>query len=165
MNSVTYGWWMSGTLYAFNDPDHMVFDGFATEDNMARVISGAISGTVFLNGDDLTTPAGRARAGTYLTNPRINAVARLGRTFRPLEGNTGTGPSDVFVLRTGAARYVAVFNFGPSTVARSIDLARAGFDGSITYTVRDLWTNGTSNAQGTLNVQVVSHSARLLSLE
>lgn len=165
MNSVTYGFWMSGSLYAFNDPDHMVFEGFAASDNVSRVISGAISGTVFLNGDDLTTDAGRIRASTYLTNPRLNAVARLGQTFRPLEGNTGTNPSDVFVLRRGNARYVAVFNFGGSTTTRTVDLARAGFDGNVQYTVRDLWTDGTSLAQGALHVQVPSHEARLLSLE
>jgi alpha-galactosidase len=165
MNSVTYGWWMSGTLYALNDPDHMVFDGFAASDNMARVISGVISGTVFLSGDDLTQANGRSLSSTYLTNPRLNAVARLGRTFRPLEGNTGSNPSDVFVLHHGGAHYVAVFNFGGSTATRVIDLPRAGFSGSATYTVTDLWTNGTSSAQGTLNVSVASHSAKLLSLQ
>lgn len=165
MNSVTYGWWMSGAMYTYNDPDHMVFEGFAAPDNMMRVISGVISGTVMMAGDDLSVTAGQAPASTYLTNARLNAVARLGRTFRPLEGNTGTGPSDVFVLRHGNQRYVAVFNFSGNTTTRTIDLARAGFDGGAAYTARDLWTNTTSSAQGTLNVQVASHSAKLIALE
>ena len=29
MNSASYGWWMNGKLYKFNDPDGMVFEGFS----------------------------------------------------------------------------------------------------------------------------------------
>ena len=85
LNSVSYGWWMNGKLYRYNDPDSMVFEGFTANDNMTRMISAVISGTVFLNGYDLTSSAAQALARTYLTNPLMNAVARLGRSFSPVE--------------------------------------------------------------------------------
>jgi hypothetical protein len=165
LNSATYGWWMSGRLYAFNDPDHMVFEGFGSSDNMMRLMSGVVSGTVFLNGDDLTTSTGQSLARTYLTNPRVLEVARLGRPFRPVEGNTGTGASDTFTLRDGGTTYVATFNFGGGRTTRSIDLARAGLDGGRTYGVLDVWTGETWTVRGTLKVGLDGHGARLLRLQ
>lgn len=163
MNSASYGWWMSGRLYAFNDPDAMVFEGFSRNDNMTRLISGAVAGTLFLDGDDLTSDAAQALARTYLTNERINAVARLGKAFRPVEGNTGTNPSDWLVLDNGGTHYLAVFNFGASGT-RSLALERAGLDATAEYTVTDLWSGAQSTARGTLSVPVDAGFARLFAL-
>jgi hypothetical protein len=163
LNSVTYGWWMNGRLYQFNDPDQMVFQGFTNGDNITRLISGAISGTVFLDGDDLTSSSGQALAQAYLTNSRINAVARLGKSFRPVEGNSGT--ADLMVLQDSGVTYLAVFNFGNSAVNRSIDLGRAGLDGAHSYAVTDLWSGATSTATGQLNVALDATSAKLIQLK
>ena len=87
----------------------MVFEGYTADDNMTRLLSAVVSGTVFLDGDDLhRVSTGQALARAYLTNGRINDVARLGQAFRPVEGNTGTAPSNVFVLQDGARYYLAV---------------------------------------------------------
>ena len=86
MQSVSYGWWISGRLYQFNDPDMMEFAGATANENQSRLISGAVSGTLFLNSDDLTSSTGQTLALTGLTNAAINAVARIGQTFRPVEG-------------------------------------------------------------------------------
>jgi len=32
MNSASYGWWLAGRLYNFNDPDQIVMEGFTTND-------------------------------------------------------------------------------------------------------------------------------------
>ena len=40
-------------------------------------------------------------AQTYLTNAAINAVARVGRTFTPVEGNTGSSAANIFVRQDG----------------------------------------------------------------
>jgi hypothetical protein len=165
LNSVSYGWWMNGKLYRYNDPDSMVFEGFTANDNMTRMISAVISGTVFLNGDDLTSSAAQALARTYLTNPRMNAVARLGRSFRPVEGNTSYKPSDTFVLVDGASTYLATFNFGTAAVTRPIDLARAGLDASRSYSATDLWSNATTQVQGTMSVSLAPGFARLYRLQ
>jgi hypothetical protein len=165
LNSVTYGWWMSGRTYAYNDPDMMVFEGYTADDNLTRLLSTVISGTVFLDGDDLTESTGQALARAYLTLPRINAVAELGQTFRPVEGNTGTAPSDVFVLPHGATTYLAVFNFGATAQTRVVDLARAGLSGTAGYTATDLWSGTALPVAGTLPVVLSAGAGRLFSLQ
>jgi hypothetical protein len=165
MNSASYGFWMSGRLYPFNDPDEMVFDGFTPSDNMTRLISAVVSGTVFLDGDDLTRASAQALARAYLTNGRINTVARLGKAFRPVEGNTGTNPSNVLVLFDGTTSYLAVFNYGTSAVTETIDLARAGLDKARTYAVSDLWSGAASTATGMLSVSLDAESAKLFALQ
>jgi hypothetical protein len=165
LNSVTYGFWMSGRLYAFNDPDEVVFEGFTAADNMTRLLSAVISGTVFLDGDDLTGAAGQALARTYLTNPRVNAVARRGLTFEPVEGNTGTAPASVFVLHDGAQHDLAVFNFTDAAATTTVDLGRAGLDPTRDYQTQDLWTGATQTARGSLAVPLDAHFAKLFSLQ
>ncbi len=165
LNSASYGWWMSGRMYPFNDPDEMVFTGYTASDNMTRLMSAVVSGTVFLDGDDLTQAPAQALARAYLTNDRINAVARLGKAFRPVEGNTGTNPSNVLVLENGGVTYLAVFNFGTSAVTTAVDLARAGLSGSQSYAVTDLWTGGTATAQGTLSVALDAEFGKLFALK
>jgi hypothetical protein len=165
LNSVTYGFWMSGRLYAFNDPDEMVFEGFTAADNMTRLFSAVISGTVFLDGDDLTGAAGQALARTYLTNPRVNAVARRGRTFEPVEGNTGTAPASLFVLHDDVQHQLAVFNFTDAAATTTVDLGRAGLDATVDYQAQDLWTGAAQTVRGSLTVTLDAHFAKLFSLQ
>jgi hypothetical protein len=165
LNSASYGFWMSGRLYAYNDPDYSVLEGFSPAENMTRVIATAISGTVFLNGDDLTSGSAQALARTYLTNPRINAVARLGRAFRPVEGNTGVKPSELFTLSHGGSTYVALFNFSGKGVTHNVDLARLGLDAARTYSVTDLWSGQSWSVRGSLQVGLDKDFARLLRLD
>ncbi len=165
LNSASYGWWMSGRLYAFNDPDMMTFQGFTTTDNMARLVSAVVSGTVFLDGDDLSSAAGVAAATANLTNARFNAVAKLGKAFRPIEGNTGASAPTAMVLADGGTFYLALFNFTASGVTASIDFGRAGLDASTTYTVTDLWTGVTTSATGTLTMSLGVDDAKLLQLQ
>jgi alpha-galactosidase len=164
LNSMTYGWWMSGHVYTYNDPDSMVFEGFTPNENMVRLLTAVVSGTVFLNGDDLSGATGQALAKAYLTNGRINDIVRLGKTFRLVEGNTGTAPADLFVMHDGSKHYLAVFNFGTSAVTRSIDLQRAGLNASTPYAVTDVWSGAPSSATGTLSVALDAKFAKLIEL-
>jgi hypothetical protein len=138
MNSVTYGWWLSGRLYQYNDPDVMKFSGGTTNENQSRLISCAVSGTVYLNGDDLTQASAQALAIATLTNNAINGVAQAGQSFVPVEGNTGTNSSSVFVRQDGTTWCVAIFNYSSSAITTNINLARAGISG--TYVPIDLWS-------------------------
>ena len=161
--SVSYGWWISGRLYEYSDPDIMKFSGGTENENRSRLISCAISGTVFLNGDDLASAAGQNLARTCLTNAAINEVARTGRGFRPVEGNTGTSATDVFVRQNGSTWHVAVFNYSASTVIKSLNLARLGLTGS--YTAVDLWSGAVSAVSGnTWYVSLGAKQARLFRL-
>jgi hypothetical protein len=163
MQAVSYGWWLNDRLYQFNDPDMMKFATFSANENQSRLINAAISGTVFLNSDDLASPAGQSLARMCLTNARINEVARSGITFRPVEGNTGTNASDVFIRQDGNTWYVAVFNYLSASANKTLNLARLGI--SETYTAWDLWSGATSTVSGTTwTVSLGSRQAKLFRL-
>ncbi len=147
MQAVSYGWWINGRLYQFNDPDLMKFVGASANENQSRLINCAVAGTVFLNSDDLTSPAAQALVRTCLTNHEINEIARAGVSFQPVEGNTGTNAADVFVRQDGSTWYVAIFNYTRSDVAKNLNLGRLGLSG--TYTATDLWSGTISSVTGT----------------
>ncbi len=147
LESFSYGWWIGGRLYEYSDPDMMKFSGGTANENQSRLISCAISGTVFLNGDDLASTAGQALALACLTNAGINEVARAGVGFRPVEGNTGTNATDVFARQDGNTWYVAVFNYGSFSVIKSLSLNRLGITNS--YVAQDLWSGAVSGVSGT----------------
>jgi len=163
MNSVTYGWWLDD-LYQFNDPDIMVFYGYGatTNENQSRLISGAITG-VFLDGDDLTSSNGQQAAQTCLSKMGIDAVARVGRTFTPMEGNTGTSAANIFVRQDGSTWCIAVFNYTSSAANVSVDLSRAGLP-SGNYVATNLWDGTTMNVSGSFNVNLNAKQAKLFQL-
>ncbi len=147
MQAVSYGWWINGRLYQFSDPDMMKFSGATPNENQSRLINCAIAGTVFLNSDDLASAGGQSLAISCLTNPNINQVARAGLSFRPVEGNTRTNATDVFVRQDGSNWYVAAFNYNASSVTKNLNLSRLGISG--TYTAKDLWDGTFSSIAGT----------------
>ncbi|MEI9960411.1 MAG: hypothetical protein WDM76_04545 [Limisphaerales bacterium] len=162
MNSVSYGWWLDN-LYQFNDPDVMVFgNGADTNEAQSRLISGAVTG-MLLNGDDLTTAAGQTAAKRFLTNSAINDVARTGQTFMPVEGNTGNGAVNTFVRQDGATWCIAVFNYGSSSVNRTIDLNRVGLP-SGNYIATNLWDGTISTVTGSMNVSLNARQSKLFRL-
>ena len=163
MQSVSYGWWMSGRLYQFNDPDMMEFAGVTGNENQSRLISGAVSGTLFLNSDDLSSSTGQALALDCLTNTAINDVARIGQTFRPVEGNTGSSATDVLVMQNGVNWYLAVFNYTSSATNKVVDFTRAGLPTGICGAV-DLWSGAYSAASGSLSVSLQAKQAKLFKL-
>ena len=174
MDSASYGWWMAGRIYNWNDPDEMLLEGtetnsagtqvpFTANENQSRVTSGAVAGFM-LNGDDVTDSAAPALVQHWLTNPTINSLPSLGLNFRPVEGNTGATPVNVLVAQKGNSYYIAVFNYDPANpLTEQINLGRAGLNSANTYSVTDLWSGSTSSATGTLTVNLgVAQSTILL---
>jgi hypothetical protein len=162
MNSVSYGWWLDN-LYQFNDPDVMVFgNGANTNEAQSRLISGAVTG-IFLNGDDLTTAAGQAAAQSFLTNPAMDDVARIGNTFTPVEGNTGSSAANTFVRQDGNTWCLAVFNYGSSSVNTTVDLNRAGLPPG-NYLATNLWDGTTLTVSGSFNVNLNAMQSKLFRL-
>jgi Alpha galactosidase C-terminal beta sandwich domain len=166
MNNAGYGWWLSGSVYQYNDPDHTVVSGGTLEEGRTRVNATVISGTVFLDSDKLDRDTtAQSRAKMLLTNHDINELARRGKAFRPVEGNTGTKAPDLFVSREGAKYYVAVFNWSSgSSKTMNVDLARAGLDGTLSYTARDLWSGATSTVKGALPVTLAGAASTIVEL-
>jgi hypothetical protein len=163
MNSVSYGWWLDN-LYQFNDPDVMVFNGYGatTNENQSRLINGAVTG-VFLDGDDLTSSNGQQAAQLCLTNAAIDNVARVGQTFTPIEGNTGTAAVNDFVRQDGAVWRIAVFNYTANAVNETISLSRAGLPAG-TYIATNLWNGTTQVVNNSLNVSLNAKQSKLFSL-
>lgn len=163
MNSVSYGWWLD-SLYTFNDPDVMVFGhGADTNENQSRLISGAVTG-LFLNGDDLTTADGQTAAQTCLGRNAINAVARIGRTFSPVEANTGSSAADTFVRQDGSNWCLAVFNYSTGSQNKTLDFNRAGLP-LASYVVSNLWDgSATTIASNFFTVNLNAKQAKLFQL-
>jgi hypothetical protein len=165
MNSASYGWWLAGRLYNFNDPDQIVLEGFTANENKSRVTSAAIQGYM-IDGDDLTDTVAPGLAQKWLTNTAINGLAALNLNFRPVDGNTGDNPTSVLVAQAGNTYYLAVFNYdGNNALTESIDLAHAGLSGSANYTVTDLWTGSTTKANGSLQVNLESAESTIYKLQ
>ncbi|MBC7658365.1 MAG: hypothetical protein H7249_01505 [Chitinophagaceae bacterium] len=164
LNSSSFGWWINGRLYNYNDPDQMVFQGFNSTENITRLLSAIVTGTVMFAGDDLTDAKAQNNNAYLLTNPRLNEIARMGKAFRPVEGNTGTKPSSVMVLHNGDRHFLAVFNFGGNQ-KYNIDLGRAGFDSGRTYQVIDQFDGTVSSARGNLRGPLQGKYSKMFELK
>ena len=143
LSALTYGFWINQNLYEYSDPDHIVITGGDFEEARSRVNSGIISGTIFLAGDDFRKEEARERASILYKNDEVMEVARIGKSFRPIEGNIiGKSPAaQVFVMEDSDNYYAAVFNYSrtESDVVK-VDFDRAGFDVDNDYIIKDLWT-------------------------
>jgi alpha-galactosidase len=180
LNAVSFGWWTNGTLYRFNDPDHTVisrdtdpYHGTSPpgsiqtlDEARSRVDASIITGTVLLDSDDLMDPRAQQRAEELLTNAAILDVARAGRSFQPVEGDSGTHASKLFTRSDpDGSTLVAVFNYdGSHPMEFKVDLARLGLDNSRVYRVTDLWTGTTHETQGTLDVSLSPAQSMILRL-
>ena len=155
LNSLSYGWWLSG-VYDYNDPDHMVLGGYTEAENRSRVTSAAITG-LFIAGDDFSDPgdpAGKARAKEFLTNPQVNDLARLHKSFRPVEGNTGRAAATLFSWDSGPCFYLAAFNYTKTNASFDVDLARAGLVLPSPTAFTELWSGATNVVTHSLTVQL-----------
>jgi hypothetical protein len=162
MNAVSGGWWLD-RLYEFNDPDLMVFDnGPNTNEDQSRLINCAITG-MFLNGSILTNAASINLAQHCLTNAAINAVARVGQTFRPLDGATGTSPANVFARQDGQTWCLAVFNYTGGATNESLNLSLAGLPPGI-FAATNLWDGTAQTVSNAFNVRLNAKQAKLFQL-
>lgn len=92
LNSLSFSWWLD-RVYPYNDPDHLVLNGNSEGASRIRVTTGAMTGTMLL-GDNFSLKGSypgnqtvRDQAEKVVLNASINALAQLGRSFRPVEGN------------------------------------------------------------------------------
>jgi hypothetical protein len=163
MNAVSCGWWIGGRLYQYNDPDDLVFDnGPNTNEDQSRLINGAVTG-LFLNGSILTNAASVALAQQCLTNPAIDTVARMGQTFRPVDGATSTGAGNVFMRQDGDTWCVAVFNYTGSATNETVNLSNAGLP-AYAFATTNLWNGTTGFATNTMTVSLNAKQAKLFRL-
>ncbi|MCY9667186.1 DUF5010 C-terminal domain-containing protein [Paenibacillus alginolyticus] len=167
LNALTYGWWQNGTIYPYTDPDHMALSRASSLDEArSRVNSAVISGTVFLDSDDVHNASAQAYMNELLTNKEVNRVALLSKAFQAVEGNTGAGAADTFVLNDNGTYYLAVFNYnGASASTKSVDLARAGLNGISNYLRTDIWSGAEDKVSGKLDVTLKPAESKLFKLQ
>lgn len=140
LNSLNYGWWQDNTIYQFTDPDHICFSA-STVEAKTRYNSGVICGTMMLLSDSYRQEGMRSFTKEITSNIELTNLAKLGRAFRPVEGNTGQWTDTMFTLKTDDAFYLAVFNYDRQVDSvTEVDFERIGLDNAAEYTVRDLWT-------------------------
>lgn len=162
LNSLTYGWWLS-KVYDFNDPDEIVLDGYSEYENRARVTSAAITG-LFISGEDFSAGGsanGKARAREFLGNPEIDALARIKKSFRPVEGDTGRRAANLFSFQDGTCHYLAAFNYSTSNADWTAGLRRAGIVSDGPVEAAELWNGTTSQATNGLSIQLPPEDAEV----
>ena len=148
LNSLTFGWWTSGTIYPFNDPDHVVLykshkrEPVSQFEGKTRFHSAVISGTVLMDSDDFRLEEARKRAIDLLVNDNVNQIARMGISFRPVEVPSGDRATDTFFMTHPESKesFLAVFNYHETeSIIKNIDLDRLGIKNIKGFD--DLWTN------------------------
>jgi alpha-galactosidase len=166
LNSLNYGWWLGGA-YRFNDPDHIVLAGQSEGENRARVTSAAITG-LFISGDDFSSAGnrtGKRRAIKFLTNRGVNQVAKAGRSFRPVKGNTGHWAGSLFVREDKDCVYLAAFNYSTHETNETVDLHRLGLATDGSFHVRELWSGADAIMHNPMTIRLGPADAALFRLE
>ncbi|MDB5015114.1 MAG: Carbohydrate binding family 6, partial [Daejeonella sp.] len=159
LNSTNYGWWQT-YVYKYIDADHMVLGNETIGTNRARVTSGVINGTLITGDNYSTTGQWTGRAQTLLQNQEVLDIARNGVAFRPVEGNTGNGTSELFVRQIGSYFYVAALNYGTTSKSFTSAFSRLGLpDG--TYSVKELYSGTVSSATNSLNFTLGASDASI----
>ncbi|HEY9128021.1 MAG TPA: hypothetical protein VIM62_12890 [Acidobacteriaceae bacterium] len=178
LNAVTYGWWTNGTLFAYNDPDHTVIakdkDPYhdqslpnsvqTLDEARSRMNASVIAGTLLIDSDDLLDPKDQERARELLTNKAVLDLARAGRSFRPVEAESGIHAAPIFERRDAdGGVYIAAFNYSedkPATL--ELDLTRVGLDATKKYAAYDLWAGATQSIMHTLTFHLAAGQSQLI---
>lgn len=174
LNSLTYGWWTSPSLY-IADPDQIplgtgaAIHGARTVDEArSRFLSALISGGQMMDSSNyLDDPTAREIAPQVYTNRRMNALAG-GKPFRPVEGNTGDRAADAFVREENGNYYLAVFNFdfdAPALKHIPLERVAKSLSGGSRVAVTDVWSGASlGRSQGILDVSLRPAESKLLEL-
>lgn len=173
LNALTGAWWQNRTLYAFNDPDGAVlsksFNEPATSEAeaRARLNASVIGGTMMLMSDNLRDAAAKDRYRLLLTNPDVNALAARGKSFRPVESDTGDRAADLFVLedREKGDFHAAVFNYAGLAAVKALSPARLGLPAGRNYRLYDLWSKAYSSLGPGMALTLQASESRLFRIE
>ncbi|MBE7177499.1 MAG: alpha-galactosidase [Mucilaginibacter polytrichastri] len=163
LNGTTFGWWQN-RMYPFLDADHVVFSDAGEGENRARLLSALVTGTL-ITGDDFSTQ-GRwsIQAKKLLQDTMLLNIAREGKAFRPVEGNTGENSSPYFVRKSGRKLLLAVFNFGGEEQTFSIPASRIGLRKG-TYRMRSLYTKKEGETGSAFRITLGAKDAELVEID
>lgn len=175
LNALNFAWWTNGRLYRYNDPDHVplyhsVIDGrgVSTEkEAKSRYYSAAISGTVMMLSDNYG-PAGdkdiiehaRKRAKAIANDEAVNAIARLGKAFVPVDLSDGVTPC--YTLSHEGRHYAAMFNFSDKPSRLSFDARRGGLPQTGCFA--DIHGGERTPYEGSIGLVLDGHDAVILEI-
>ncbi len=160
LNSLTYGWWAGGNLY-ITDPDHVVLGEKAdqgartVDEGRSRLLSAVISGGMILDSSRLADdPQGQLLAQEVYNNRRWMEVAKEGKSFRPVEGDTGDKATNIFVRSSTHGVYVSFFNSDEKQAHKvTFPIRRIGHEIPSSFVVTDL-SSGTSTRSTGENITI-----------
>ncbi|HZT23714.1 MAG TPA: alpha-galactosidase, partial [Verrucomicrobiae bacterium] len=139
---------------------------FSENENRARVTSAVVTG-LFISGDDFSdagSPLGKERARKFLTNPSVDALVRLKKSFRPIEGNTGNRAASIFSSVVKGNYYLAAFNYSKQPTNFSVVFSRIGLKTQEPVKVNELWRNMVGQATNVLTIRLAPMDAAIYEL-
>jgi alpha-galactosidase len=158
LNSTSYGWWLKN-MYNYIDADHIVFNTEPLAENRARLTSSLVTGTLITGDDYSTHGVWSGTAQSLLQNQDLLNIAQNGKAFRPVEGNTGDQPNELFTASIGNYQYVAIVNYSNANKTYNVDLSRLGI--SSAGSVKELFSGSSISLSGSLNVTVPATDAAI----
>ncbi|RZL17447.1 MAG: alpha-galactosidase [Pedobacter sp.] len=162
LNSVNYGWWQT-YLYNFIDADHVVFSTEDLGSNKARFASGLITGTL-ITGDDFSIDGQWDKAAQQLLqNKELLDIARSGKAFMPLNGNTGENANPIFYKTINGYLYIALFNYTKKALEFDIPFSRIGLKRT-EYAGKELFDNKDIRLNRSLKYSLSDHNAAILKI-
>jgi alpha-galactosidase len=160
LNSTGYGWWESH-LYNYVDADHVVFNKESEGANRARLASALVTGTL-ITGDDYSSKGPWSNTAIrLLQNKQLLEVIKDGRSFRPVEANTGNKGINVFIKTVNEKTYLAVFNYSNTPFKYKLSLPRVGLSQSTKYTSTELFSGSPATWSGIIELTVPPSDAVL----
>ena len=160
LNSTGYGWWQSH-LYNYVDADHVVFNKESEGANRARLASALVTGTLITGDDYSSTGPWSQAAKRLLQNKDLQYVIKDGRSFRPVDANTGNKGVNVFVKTVGTKTYLAVFNYSNNPFKYTLSLTRVGLSQSTKYYSTELFSGSKAEWSGSITLTVPPSDAML----
>lgn len=153
-------------IYPYPDPDHLVVTGVSEGVARCRVTAGAIAGTSFLVGDDLSSikegSSDYKRIQKMYGNKDVIAVAKLGRAFTPYTVTAGERCADAYWCIADGVLYLAVFNFETKKADLTFDLQTLIDSLPTDAVAKELWSGKNATLSGmTLTCTVRGQDASL----
>lgn len=163
LNSTGYGWWQSH-LYNFVDADHVVFNRESEGANRARLVSALVTGTL-ITGDDFSSAGPWSDAAKrLLQNKDLLKVIKDGRSFKPIEANTGNKGVELFVKTDYNQTYLAAFNYSNTPRTYTLSLSRLDSQLGSIVTAVELLNKTTEEWKDSIQITIPPSDARIYSI-
>ncbi|HEX8607111.1 MAG TPA: alpha-galactosidase, partial [Pedobacter sp.] len=91
-------------------------------------------------------------------------IAKTGKAFMPLDGNTGDKANEVFYRKMNGFLYVALLNYTKAQHEFNIPLSRLGLT-KTSYNAKELFASAEINVDGSLKLSVSQQDAAILKIK